>query len=160
MRVAMLGPLRVRGADGRAVEVGGTRLRLLLVRPALDAGRVVTAERLTEDLWGDDLPADPSGALQTLVARLRRAFGDERHVIASHPAGYLLDVAPGDVDVRAFERAARDGRAALEAGDPQRAAALFRDGLDLSAGGRTRRRTPGRRRGARAARGAAGRPSR
>ncbi|WP_329256036.1 winged helix-turn-helix domain-containing protein [Actinoallomurus sp. NBC_01490] len=131
MRVAMLGPLRVQDGDGRPVEVGGARLRLLLIRLALDPGRVVTADRLADDLWGDDAPADPAGALQTLVARLRRAFGDERARIVSHPAGYLLDVAPADVDAVAFERAAADGRAALEAGDHARAAELFRDGLDL-----------------------------
>jgi DNA-binding SARP family transcriptional activator len=63
MRVAMLGPLRVRGEDDRPIEVGGARLRLLLLRLALDPGRVVTAGRLAEDLWGDDLPVDPAGAL-------------------------------------------------------------------------------------------------
>jgi predicted ATPase/DNA-binding SARP family transcriptional activator/tetratricopeptide (TPR) repeat protein len=52
-------------------------------------------------------------------------------VIVSHPAGYLLDVAPGSVDVRRFERAAEDGRAALEAGDPERAATALRAGLEL-----------------------------
>ncbi|GAB2801137.1 BTAD domain-containing putative transcriptional regulator [Actinoallomurus bryophytorum] len=131
MRVAMLGPLRVRGEGDRPIEVGGARLRLLLIRLALDPGRVVTADRLAEDLWGDDLPVDPAGALQTLVARLRRAFGSERAVIVSHPAGYLLDVAPDGVDVWMFERAAEDGHAALEAGDPERAGVVLRAGLEL-----------------------------
>jgi predicted ATPase/DNA-binding SARP family transcriptional activator len=131
MRVAMLGPLRVQDGDGRPVEVGGARLRLLLIRLALDPGRVVAADRLADDLWGDDAPADPAGALQTLVARLRRAFRGERARIVSHPAGYLLDVEPAHVDVVAFERAAADGRAALETGDHARAAELLRDGLDL-----------------------------
>ncbi|GLY84399.1 BTAD domain-containing putative transcriptional regulator [Actinoallomurus iriomotensis] len=131
MRVAMLGPLRVRDGDGRPVEVGGARLRLLLIRLALDPGRVVTADRLADDLWGDGAPADPAGALQTLVARLRRAFHGERARLVSHPAGYLLDVAPADVDVLAFERAATDGRAALAAGEHAQAAELLRGGLDL-----------------------------
>jgi hypothetical protein len=37
----MLGPLR--GEDDRPIEVGGARL--LLIRLALDSGRVVTADR-------------------------------------------------------------------------------------------------------------------
>jgi len=131
MRVAMLGPLRVWDRDGRPVEVGGARLRLLLIRLALEPGRVVTPDRLVDDLWGDDAPAGPNGALQTLVARLRRALGGERAVLASHPTGYLLDLPPEDVDVGAFEQAARDGRAAIEAGDPARAATLLRTGLGL-----------------------------
>ena len=68
MRVAMLGPLRVSGEDDAPIEIGGARLRLLLIRLALDPGRVVTGDRLAEDLWGDDLPVDPAGALRTLVA--------------------------------------------------------------------------------------------
>ncbi|HEY0542807.1 MAG TPA: BTAD domain-containing putative transcriptional regulator, partial [Actinoallomurus sp.] len=131
MRVAMLGPLRVRDEDDEPVEVGGARLRLLLIRLALEPGRVITADRLAEDLWEDDAPDDPAGALQTLVARLRRAFGDDRAVIARDPAGYRLDLSPEDVDVHALERAARAGRTAIEAGDPERAAALLRGGLGL-----------------------------
>jgi len=131
MRVAMLGPLQVWSSGDRPVEVGGARLRLLLIRLALEPGRVLTADRLVDDLWGDDAPADPAGALQTLVARLRRAFGGERAVLASHPTGYLLDLPPENVDVRAFEQAAQAGRAAIEAGEPGRAATLLRTGLGL-----------------------------
>ncbi|MDN3356912.1 BTAD domain-containing putative transcriptional regulator [Actinomadura sp. DC4] len=127
----MLGPLQVWGAGGGPVEVRGARLRLLLIRLALDPGRVVTADRLADDLWGDDAPADPAGALQTLVARLRRSFGAERDVIASHPSGYRLDLPPEHVDVRTFEKAAQEGRTALDAGDPLRAAELLRAGLGL-----------------------------
>src|SRR5262245_21137499 len=122
MRVAMLGPLQVWGEDDKPIDVGGARLRLLLIRLALDPGRVVPADRLAADLWDGEGPADPAGALQTLVSRLRRSLGAERAAIASHPAGYRLDLERDQVDIGAFERAAADGRAALEAGDPVRAA--------------------------------------
>ncbi|NJP93708.1 AfsR/SARP family transcriptional regulator [Nonomuraea sp. FMUSA5-5] len=107
MRVGILGPLRVAGG-----EVGGARVRALLVRLALDPGRVVTAGRLIDDLWPDDPPAHPMAALQSLVSRARR---EAPGLIGSHPAGYLLDVPPGEVDARAFERLVREGdvRAAL-----------------------------------------------
>ncbi|SEH01639.1 Predicted ATPase [Nonomuraea solani] len=107
MRVGILGPLRVAGG-----EVGGARVRALLVRLALDPGRVVTADRLIEDLWPGETPAHPTAALQSLVSRARR---EAPGLISSHPAGYLLDVAPSEVDAQRFERLARDGdaRAAL-----------------------------------------------
>ncbi|WP_035858545.1 AfsR/SARP family transcriptional regulator, partial [Kitasatospora cheerisanensis] len=76
MRINLLGPLQVlRGGEGTPVEVGGARLRLLLIRLALDPGRVVTRDRLVDDLWADAPPAEPAGAVQSLVARLRRALG-------------------------------------------------------------------------------------
>lgn len=111
MRVGILGPLRVAGG-----EIGGARVRALLVRLALDPGRVVTADRLIDDLWPDDPPAHPTAALQSLVSRARR---EAPGLIASHPAGYLLDVPAGEVDAWAFERLARDG-------DAGRALALWR----------------------------------
>ncbi|MFI7634959.1 BTAD domain-containing putative transcriptional regulator [Nonomuraea sp. NPDC049400] len=111
MRVGILGPLQVAGC-----EVGGARVRALLVRLALDPGRVVTADRLIDDLWPDEPPAHPMAALQSLVSRARR---EAPGLIASHPAGYLLDVPPDEVDAWAFERLVR-------AGDVHRALALWR----------------------------------
>src|SRR5215470_8583628 len=73
MRLGVLGPLQVT-VDGELVKIGGVRLRALLIRLALDAGRTVTIAALASALWPDDGPADPENALQTLVSRLRRAL--------------------------------------------------------------------------------------
>ncbi|MGF1425606.1 BTAD domain-containing putative transcriptional regulator [Kitasatospora sp. LaBMicrA B282] len=132
MRIKVLGPLQVvRGGDGTACEIGGARLRLLLVRLALEPGRVVTRERLVDDLWEDTPPAEPAGALQSLVSRLRRALGTDRLVIGSHPAGYLLDLPRVGVDAWDFERRAAAGRAALTAGRFTEAVALLGGALEL-----------------------------
>jgi predicted ATPase/DNA-binding SARP family transcriptional activator len=108
MWVGVLGELEVRRPSGERVEVGGTMLRLLLVRLAVDAGRIVTTDRLIADLWPESAPAKPAAALQSLVARLRRAIG--REAIGSHPAGYRLEVPPVEVDAQQFERAVAEGR--------------------------------------------------
>ncbi|MFB7667312.1 BTAD domain-containing putative transcriptional regulator [Kitasatospora sp. NPDC056138] len=136
MRIEVLGPLQVLGGtDGRAIEVGGARLRTLLIRLALDPGRLVANERLVQDLWEDRPPTDPAGALQSLVARLRRALdtdaGTGRAAIGSHPSGYRLDLPPDSVDAWAFERAAARGREALAAGEYARAAQLLGGALTL-----------------------------
>ncbi|MFE6867718.1 BTAD domain-containing putative transcriptional regulator [Kitasatospora sp. NPDC057692] len=132
MRINVLGPLQVvRGGDGAAFEVGGARLRLLLVRLALDPGRVVTRERLVDDLWADTPPKEPAGALQSLVSRLRRALGGDRAVIGSHPAGYLLDLPRASVDAWDFEQRVATGRAALTAGRLAEAVALLDGALEL-----------------------------
>jgi predicted ATPase/DNA-binding SARP family transcriptional activator len=133
MEIRLLGPLEV-SRDGRPVEVAGRRLRLLLAVLALQAGRVVEAERLVDLLWPPaGLPADPGNALQALVSRLRRALepaGADGRVVARAP-GYLLAVAPDEVDVLRFERLAAAGHAALAAGRHREAAAALRSGLGL-----------------------------
>jgi predicted ATPase/DNA-binding SARP family transcriptional activator len=129
MRVGILGPLTVDGDDG-PVDVGGARLRALLIRLAIDVGRTVDSDRLADALWGDHPPTDQANALQSLVSRLRRVLPD-RDVIVSVPTGYRLALPVGNVDVTSFEQLARDGRTALDATDAAGAASLLRRALDL-----------------------------
>ncbi|GAA2285279.1 BTAD domain-containing putative transcriptional regulator [Nonomuraea roseoviolacea subsp. roseoviolacea] len=103
MRIGILGPLQVAGA-----AVKGARVRALLARLALDPGRVVTADRLIGDLWPEAAPEHPTAALQSLVSRTRR---EAPGIVASHPAGYALDVPAAEVDAWEFERLVRAGEA-------------------------------------------------
>ena len=50
MHVRMLGPLEVRDDGGRPVEIGGSRLRALLIRLALHPDAIVTVESLIDGL--------------------------------------------------------------------------------------------------------------
>jgi DNA-binding SARP family transcriptional activator len=70
----ILGPLEVRDGSG-LVRVPGVKERALLVDLVVHAGRVVSADRLVEDLWGADPPGNPANALQGRVSALRRALG-------------------------------------------------------------------------------------
>ncbi|GAA1757341.1 BTAD domain-containing putative transcriptional regulator [Nonomuraea bangladeshensis] len=101
MRVGILGPIEVESA-----AVGGARLRLLVARLALAAGRAVTAEELAGCLWPDDPPADPGNALQSLVSRLRRAL-PRAGALVSVPGGYRLDAG---TDAEAFDRLTAEAR--------------------------------------------------
>jgi hypothetical protein len=71
LRIGLLGPLRLQDTAGRVVPVGGRQLRVLFTLLALNAGRVVPAASMAEQIWPDDLPGKPGNALQTLVSRLR-----------------------------------------------------------------------------------------
>ncbi len=125
----MLGPLEVRTGSGDLLEVGGARLRALLILLALEPGRVVTTSRLVDALWdGDQVPAGASNALQALVSRLRRALPGI--TVALRPAGYRLELAPDAVDVHRFERLAATGRAELPH-DPAAAVATLHAALAL-----------------------------
>src|SRR5919204_300900 len=69
----LLGPLEVlRGAA--LIRIEAPQQRVLLAALLLEADRIVPADRLMELLWGDEPPAKPRNALQTLIRRLRMAL--------------------------------------------------------------------------------------
>ncbi|MGW5576243.1 BTAD domain-containing putative transcriptional regulator [Micromonospora chokoriensis] len=131
MRFRILGPTQVLLADGREISVGGPRLRALLALLLLDAGRVVSADRLIDGLYGDHPPRGAANALQSQVSRLRQALPAEENPVEFHRAGYRLAVDPEDVDAYRFERRAEAGRRALAGGDWPRAATVLREALEL-----------------------------
>ncbi len=65
-------------------------------------------------------------SLQSQVSRLRRGLGSGG-LVEFDGAGYRLASDPDTADVHRFERLAAEGRRALTAGDPRRAAALLRE---------------------------------
>jgi len=99
----MLGSLEVRAASGEVLEIGGARLRALLIMLALRPGQLVPASQLIDGLWADQAPAGAANALQALVSRLRRALPEA--LIESRPAGYQLKLDPGATDIVRFEEA-------------------------------------------------------
>ena len=129
MQICYLGPLEVR-ADGRVLDVPGQRLRRLLLRLAVDAGRPVSTAELARAVWDDEQPVDPANSLQSLVSRLRRTLGGPEHVEQVGP-GYRLVVERDDVDAVRFARWAAEGRRLLVAGSYAGAADLLRDALAL-----------------------------
>ncbi|WP_207926544.1 BTAD domain-containing putative transcriptional regulator [Actinocrispum wychmicini] len=104
MRFSILGTVEVRSDNGDELPLGGPRQRALLALLLVDAGRIVTFERLIDGLYGDQPPAGAANALQSQVSRLRRTLPG---VISFHPTGYRIDVDPMDVDVHRFEDLAR-----------------------------------------------------
>ncbi|MGI5160136.1 BTAD domain-containing putative transcriptional regulator [Microbispora sp. CA-102843] len=128
MRFGILGPTEARPDGDRPVPVGGPGLRALLGLLLLNAGRVVTTDRLIDGLYGAEPPSGATNALQAQVSRLRQHLGD---LVVREPAGYRLAVDPDDVDASRFERLAAEGRRALDAGDPARAAGLLDQALAL-----------------------------
>jgi DNA-binding SARP family transcriptional activator len=126
----MLGPLEVRtaGDSGAVLEVGGARLRALLIMLALRPGQLVPASQLIDGLWADQAPAGAPNALQALVSRLRRAIPEA--MIESRPAGYQLKLDPRSTDIVRFEELAAAGRAQLRE-DPAAAGSTLREALGL-----------------------------
>ena len=69
----ILGPLSVR-VDGNPVPVGGPKQRALLALLLLSANRVVSRERLIEELFVGQSAASADHALRNQVSRLRKVL--------------------------------------------------------------------------------------
>ena len=128
VEIGILGPLEVTEA-GQVVTVGGSKRRALLTLLAINAGNVVTADVLVDELWGDEQPREVANALQTQVSQLRKLLPPG--TVVARPPGYVLDVDPETVDAVRFERMVLAGRKALADGDMERASATMRDALAL-----------------------------
>jgi predicted ATPase/DNA-binding SARP family transcriptional activator len=130
VRFGVLGPLAVWTDDGVEVRVPEIKVRALLADLILHGGRTVSAERLIDDLWGEDLPGDPANTLQTKVSGLRRVLGRAeaggRALVAYRARGYALE----DADVDAVRFAALVARA-RSVEDPYAKAGLLTEALTL-----------------------------
>ena len=132
LTVAVLGALEVT-RDGQHMAVPAGKTSELVVRLALEAGELVRADRLVEDLWAADGVSARRNTLQSKVTMLRRALGDPP-VVTSRDGGYALAVEPSEVDALAVIWAARTASGLFESGDHEGAADLCASTLRLYRG--------------------------
>ncbi|HTU08593.1 MAG TPA: BTAD domain-containing putative transcriptional regulator, partial [Trebonia sp.] len=77
-------------------------------------------------------PAKANNLVSIYVHRLRRLIGDtEGRVLVYRAPGYQLRIGTGDLDLDGFESLVAEGRSALAADDPVRAATLLDEALRL-----------------------------
>ena len=129
MEFRILGPLEVAGDNG-VLALGGVKPRAVLAVLLLHANEPVSAEGLALALWGEDAPGRATKTIQVHVSRLRKALGGG-DIVATTPAGYRLRVEPGELDSERFNALVATGRDALAAGEPEHAAAVLREALNL-----------------------------
>ncbi|HEV7174723.1 MAG TPA: BTAD domain-containing putative transcriptional regulator [Solirubrobacteraceae bacterium] len=116
------------------LALGGPRQLALFAFLVLHANRAVSRDALIDALWG---PArtDADNRLQMAVARLRKSLepvnGDGGARLQTVKGGYLLTVAPGELDADTFHAAVHAGARALEASAPEQATRLLTEALDL-----------------------------
>ena len=128
MNFRILGPLDVMDGE-REVSLPGPRPRALLAVLLLHANEVVPAERLVDELWGEDSPERAAAALRVNVSRLRKALPGD--VLTTRAPGYVLRVEGDDLDLHRFERLVEEGRSLLAHGLAGDASARLRDALVL-----------------------------
>ncbi len=132
LRLRVLGELAAT-RDGEAVDLGGRRQRAVLAALVIMRDQAVPADRLADFVWGDDTPANATGAIQAYVSHLRRRLQPEADarrrdaIIASSRAGYILQLEAESVDAWRFERAVDDAAKM----PPAEAARTLEDALRL-----------------------------
>jgi DNA-binding SARP family transcriptional activator len=108
IEVRVLGPVEVT-VDGAPADIGGLRQRCVLARLIAGQGRVVSADRLIEDLYSDEAPPRALAAVQSYVSHLRRALEPGRQawtaagVLVTSPPGYAIRLDRAAVDAWQFE---------------------------------------------------------
>ena len=132
LTVGVLGPLEVR-RDGRELSVPSGRTTEVLVRLALDAGQLVSADRLIDDLWGEAAAGTGRNTLQSKVSQLRRALG-EPALLRGGRGGYTLELDPAGVDALQVASLAATATAARRSGDAAAALEAATEALGLFRG--------------------------
>ena len=118
MQVRLLGPVDV-VVDGEPRPVRGLRRKAVLAVLALQAGEVVSTDRLADVVWGQAAPVTAVNTLQSHMSYLRTVLGDKCAILARAP-GYLLDLCGDGTDVREAERLLTEGMRSAEPADTAR----------------------------------------
>jgi DNA-binding SARP family transcriptional activator len=106
MEFRILGPLEAR-ENGVVLALGGAKQRALLAVLLLHSNEVVSTDALIDALW-EKPPQRPAKAVQVYVSRLRKALGGAMPV--GRTAGYLLELAPEQLDLARFQRLVHEAR--------------------------------------------------
>jgi DNA-binding SARP family transcriptional activator len=125
----ILGPLEVVG-DGARIDLGGAKQRATLAVLLLNANRVVSVDRLADDLYAGAAPVTALKQVQRQISELRKVLGSTS-VIETRSPGYVLRLAPQQLDLTVFEHLAAEATEALAGEDTERAGDLLRQALEL-----------------------------
>ncbi|MFF8591624.1 BTAD domain-containing putative transcriptional regulator [Streptomyces sp. NPDC015220] len=110
------------------IRIGGPRQKVVLATLLLGSNRVVTVDRLVESSWWKEPPPSAAVNIRGHVAGLRkmlRKAGESVDRLSTHSGGYVLEVAPGELDLHLFMNELQSGSDAMRGGEPERAAGHF-----------------------------------
>ncbi|MFD7404232.1 tetratricopeptide repeat protein [Streptomyces sp. NPDC059866] len=130
MRFTILGPVEA-VAPGPQPPGLAPRHRAVLAYLLLHAGVVISTDRLIDAMWGPLPPDSARAQIQTTIAAIRRmlrASGADQ-MLATRPAGYMITLEPGQLDLDEFT--VLIAKAQAVSGDQQDAADQIRAALAL-----------------------------
>jgi DNA-binding SARP family transcriptional activator len=127
----VLGPVQVWDETDQ-LDIGAPRNRTVLALLLATAGELVSVDKIVDELWPTEPPAEARLLAQGYVSRLRRALrtgatgpqGSDR-IITRRP-GYVLLADEEELDTRRFARLVKQARSARTGGHLSRTVTLFR----------------------------------
>ncbi|MFS8104435.1 tetratricopeptide repeat protein [Lentzea alba] len=125
---AVLGPLRVTN-NGLRLSQASQRQRALLAALLVRPHQPVGLPDIVEALWGERPPASAVANVHTHVSRLRQdlaGIGLTDRVVTDS-GSYLLRLEPDELDSTIFQATAERARTAMQAGDANKAVALWEE---------------------------------
>lgn len=114
LQFKVLGPLEVLDENG-ALKISAPKHRSVLGALLVHANRVVSLDRLVDQLWSGDPPPQAAAGIQVHISHLRRVLEPYRsprspaRVLVSKPRGYMLVVDPDHFDAACFEATSAHG---------------------------------------------------
>jgi DNA-binding SARP family transcriptional activator len=131
----ILGPLEVR-RDGVELPLGGRNQRAVLALLLLEAGHVVSIDRLAEELYAGDTPVSAVTQVHRQVSELRRIVDppetdQSQSTIETRAPGYVLHVDPEGFDLHRFEQLCARAERAFDSDDVNAALATLDEALAL-----------------------------
>jgi len=117
MKIQVLGSIEA--DNGSAVALGGPTQRRILAMLAMEAGDIVSVDRLVDATWPDgESPDQAERNVRTYIHRLRVAFGDEiADRIETVPPGYRLNLSDEELDAHRFDELASTAARLADIGD-------------------------------------------
>ena len=133
MYFSLLGPLQVRRGETQ-VPIRGAHRRTLLAALLLNRNAVVSADRLSELLWGAEAPASAVPSFYNQVMRLRQVLGEDGELIQAVAPGYLIRIEPRQLDLAEFAELCAAARKAAADADWLKTSELYAAALALPRG--------------------------
>ncbi|NBM17268.1 AfsR/SARP family transcriptional regulator [Streptomyces sp. GC420] len=119
MRYRVLGPVHMAPRTPSAAKP-----RAVLATLLMQSNTVVSTHTLIDELWSSEPPRTATTTLQVYVSQLRKALLEGADAAAeesgtvqpllTRPPGYLMRVAPDELDLSVFESLRTEGRAAYD----------------------------------------------
>src|SRR5579875_768829 len=117
------------------VAIGGVRVALaprqeiVLALLLLEAGNVVSVDRMVDALWSDDPPRTARSQVHITISALRRIVSEG--VIVTRPPGYSIHVPEGTLDLTRFRDLVAGGASLAAQQRLPQAVQCLREALDL-----------------------------
>ncbi|WP_219466479.1 ATP-binding protein [Nonomuraea rhizosphaerae] len=136
MEFRVLGQLEV-AERGLLLPLGPRRQQAVLAVLLSHAARVVSLDRIVEEVWEDAPPATATATVQAYISNLRsilepgRKAREPSRILLTRAPGYLLAVTRRQVDALVFEDAVERSRKLLGAGRPEESLSGVEEALTL-----------------------------